>query len=579
MWGLKFLAFSLALGLVRTSALPEARLKPVQIRQSSQSCNTPANRQCWLTNGFSVDTDSEVSYPETGGPPIEYFLDIKEKQLAPDGRTKNMLVINGTYPGPTITADWGDRLIIHVTNSMTDNGTSIHWHGISQVGSNTEDGANGVTECPIPPGQTRTYSFIATQHGTAWYHSHYSGQYGDGVLGSIVINGPATQNYEEDLGPLTITDYYTKSMWQMGEDSMHGGPPQAHGALINGVMKNSENEDGSYASYTVKPNTTYRLRIINTGIDNGFKVSLDGHPFTVIQADFVPLKPYNTTWLFVAIGQRYDVVFTTNQAPANYWFRAEVPSGCGSNLMNKKIFAIFSYSTVTAADPTSTASDSSAVTCADPTGLEPRIPKSVPDFTYVNDNTDKLNVGFTGSPVNTWKINDNSISVDWKQPTLRYLADGQAASLSEIPGLNLYELSVPDKFYYWVIQNGLNIPHPIHLHGHEFYILGQTNGTTGQTFSGDKSKLNFEKPPRRDVATLPGNGWMVIAFQANNPGVWLMHCHIAWHVSQGFGVQFLERVSEIPAESLAKVSENCKAWDEWYGTTTYKQPDSGLRRA
>jgi FtsP/CotA-like multicopper oxidase with cupredoxin domain len=65
------------------------------------------------------------------------------------------------------------------------------------------------------------------------------------------------------------------------------------------------------------------------------------------------------------------------------------------------------------------------------------------------------------------------------------------------------------------------IPHPIHLHGHDFYVIGAGTGVYS-----DPSTLNYNNPPRRDVATLPGGGYLVIAFVTDNPGAWLMHCHI-----------------------------------------------------
>lgn len=67
----------------------------------------------------------------------------------------------------TIVADWGDDLEITVTSNLQTNGTGIHWHGMRQLGSNQEDGVNGITECPIVPGQSRTYRFKATQYGTS----------------------------------------------------------------------------------------------------------------------------------------------------------------------------------------------------------------------------------------------------------------------------------------------------------------------------------------------------------------------------------------------------------------------------
>ena len=61
-------------------------------------------------------------------------------------------------------AEWGDQIIVHVTNSMQYNGTTIHFHGVRQLHTPGFDGVPGLTECPLAPGQTRTYGpFLATQ--------------------------------------------------------------------------------------------------------------------------------------------------------------------------------------------------------------------------------------------------------------------------------------------------------------------------------------------------------------------------------------------------------------------------------
>ena len=116
--------------------------------------------------------------------------------------------------------------------------------------------------------------------------------------------------------------------------------------------------------------------------------------------------------------------------------------------------------------------------------------------------------------------------------------------------------------------------HPIHLHGHDFWVLAQEVGT----FNIATTKLNLSNPPRRDVAILPGNGFLAIAFKKDNPGSWLLHCHIAWHASQGLAMQFVESESQI-AISLTDTeafSENCKAWDEYTPSEIYLQDDSGI---
>lgn len=63
-----------------------------------------------------------------------------------------------------------------------------------------------------------------------------------------------------------------------------------------------------------------------------------------------------------------------------------------------------------------------------------------------------------------------------------------------------------------------------HLHGHHFWVLGQGNGT----FNAATAALNTANPPLRDTATLPQAGWVVLRFTADNPGLWIFHCHLLW---------------------------------------------------
>jgi FtsP/CotA-like multicopper oxidase with cupredoxin domain len=83
---------------------------------------------------------------------------------------KNGITINGQFPGPLIEANWGDWIEVKVTNQLTDEGTSIHWHGILQKGTPWYDGVPSVSQCPIAPGQSFTYRFRADLYGSSWYH-------------------------------------------------------------------------------------------------------------------------------------------------------------------------------------------------------------------------------------------------------------------------------------------------------------------------------------------------------------------------------------------------------------------------
>ena len=78
------------------------------------------------------------------------------------------LFVNLTAYRPLIEANYGDIIRVTVTNGLTNEGTSMHWHGFLQTNTNEEDGVPGVTQCPIAPGASFTYLFRATLYGTSW---------------------------------------------------------------------------------------------------------------------------------------------------------------------------------------------------------------------------------------------------------------------------------------------------------------------------------------------------------------------------------------------------------------------------
>lgn len=90
-----------------------------------------------------------------------------------------------------IEADVGDTVVVNVKNSLGTESTSLHFHGMFQQGTNGDDGAVSVSQCPIQPGDSYTYTFTANPAGTHWYHSHDKGQYADGLRGKMVIHDKA----------------------------------------------------------------------------------------------------------------------------------------------------------------------------------------------------------------------------------------------------------------------------------------------------------------------------------------------------------------------------------------------------
>ena len=121
----------------------------------------------------------------------EYNFTITREYISPDGYNKGSLLVNGIFSGPSIEADYSDILKVTVNNRITrpEEGTTIHWHGMLQTGTPYYDGVAAVTQCPIAPGKSMTYTFTADNFGTSCYHTHFSSQYVDGIFGPITITG------------------------------------------------------------------------------------------------------------------------------------------------------------------------------------------------------------------------------------------------------------------------------------------------------------------------------------------------------------------------------------------------------
>lgn len=444
------------------------------IKVADASCtNGPLTRACW-GNGYSISTDFDEKWPTTGNT-VTYNFELTNTTCNPDGNGERVcLLINGQMPGPTVYANWGDTVQITVKNSLPSNGTGIHWHGVRQLNTNTQDGTNGITECPLAPGDTKTYTFQATQYGTSWYHSHFSSQYGDGVVGGLVFEGPATSNYDIDLGTYTIQDWFYETAFQIESEAnanLQSGsaPPPPDNVLINGTNQNAAG-GGQYGNVQLAPGKKHRLRLINTSVDNAIRVQLDGHPFTVITSDFVPIHPYTTNWVLLGIGQRYDVIITANQTSGNYWFRAETATDCASanNFYGR---SIFTYSGTTVADPTTSGVTAPSV-CKDESPLSPWWNTTVPSSDFTSQ-VSSLDVDIDVSKVQTnnrsivvWGVNLTAIDIDWEKPTLEYVVTGNT-SYPQV--YNLIELPTEGIWTYWIIQETAGtqvpIPHPIHLHG------------------------------------------------------------------------------------------------------------------
>lgn len=199
-----------------------------------------------------------------------------------------------------------------VNNEITnpEEGTSLHWHGFLQQQSEWMDGTPSISMCPIAPGTSYTYTFQATPYGSTWYHSHYSSQYVDGTWGPMIIHGPSNVEYDIDLGPVTLNDYYHRQEFDILKDVVGNDltkiRPASDNNLINGKMNfqcsNSTSNstlgpcvnNAGLSKFNFVSGKKHRLRLINTGVAGIQKFSIDNHNMTIFANDFIPIEPYTT---------------------------------------------------------------------------------------------------------------------------------------------------------------------------------------------------------------------------------------------------------------------------------------------
>lgn len=496
--------------------------------------------------------------------------------VAPDGVSRYAQAINGSIPGPTIYADWGDTVKVHVTNGLTEsvNGTSVHFHGIRQNYTNQNDGVVSITQCPTAPGSSITYEWKAEQYGSTWYHSHFALQAWQGLFGGIVINGPATANYDEDLGHIFLNDWDHETVDALYLSAEEDGPPTLDTGLINGTNVWTDDDDSEQTGYrfntTLTEGTSYRIRLVNAAVDTHWKFSIDNHTLEVIANDLVPIVPYNTTVLSIGMGQRYDVIVHTSgmtDIAENFWMRAIPQAACSDNDNSDNIRGIISYGTVST--PTTTGYDyTDSCEDEDMSDLVPYLSKTVSTETWDLDETASVATNTDG--LFRWYLNETSMSVDWEYPSLMQIYDDNTTWATDDA---VVTLDGTNEWAYVAISTTLAVPHPIHLHGFDFFILAQGSGT----YDSSSTTLQLDNPPRRDTAMLPASGYLVLAFETDNPGAWLMHCHIGWHTSEGFAMQWIVRPDEITSLiDYDTLNSTCAAWETWADENSVVEEDSGV---
>lgn len=492
------------------------------------------------------------SVPQTLGAigPVADLV-ISNVYIQPDGYNRSTVLAGGTFPGPVITATKGDQFEINVINELTDStmrrSTTVHWHGLFQAGTNWADGVQQVNQCPIAPTNSFLYSFSATtQTGTYWYHSHLATQYCDGLRGALVIYDPEDPyanlyDVDDETTIITLADWYHTPA------PSAGAFPTPDSTLINGLGRYAGGPSSDISVITVEQGKRYRFRLLALVCHPNYVFSIDSHTFTVIEADGVATEPLVVDSVKIFAAQRYSIIMTANQTVDNYWIRANPNMGSTGfdGGINSAILSYFGANS--SVEPTS--NDTSSNPLYEP-DLHALTDPAAPGIPEVGGADVLLNLDLSFTSNLTYDINGYS----WTYPTvpvlLQILSGAVQAtdllptgSVYTLPSNKVIELSIPGG-----VVGG---PHPFHLHGHTFSVVRSANSTT----------YNYANPVRRDTVSIGSytTDNTTIRFTTDNPGPWILHCHIDWHLEAGLAIVFAEAVNQTAAANNPSIPE---AWRE-----------------
>ncbi|NQW00258.1 MAG: multicopper oxidase family protein [Rhodospirillales bacterium] len=404
----------------------------------------------------------------------------------------------GQVPGPELRYRQGERLAVTFENGI-DQPSTIHWHGLRVP--NAMDGVPGLTQAAVEPGETFHYAFDLPDAGTFWYHPHVksSEQIGRGLYGPLIV--------EEAEPPVVDRDVtWVLDDWRVGEDarideSFHQMHDMSHGGRLGNLASLN---GASSEQFAVRAGERLRIRLINAANARSFALSFASHAPQVIALDGQPVIPFAPAGGRVVLGsgQRADLIIDMTGNPGDkfavtddYYARspyrflsleyaAQAPLReqllDGPIALKKNPIAVPDYQVAASAPVVISGGAMGGLRQASFRGQEMSI-------------RDLVGLG------KVWAINGIVADPSNPEPLLTYKA-GTTARLT--------------------FKNQTAWPHPIHLHGHVFQILAR-NG------------IKAEREIWSDTVMLDAEEEVEVIFVADNPGDWLLHCHILEHHEAG----------------------------------------------
>jgi len=417
---------------------------------------------------------------------VEYELQVEKEDIELlEGQSTRMWTFNKLSPGPLLQAFVGDTVRVHVTNQL-DEPTTVHWHGMRIAAD--MDGVVMGSLVAIAPGETFTYEFVPPEAGTFWYHPHVRSnvQVEAGLYGAFIVHEAEEMRPEVDADRIFVLDDIRLDSDGSISDHATAGMDIMHGRAGNILMVNGETDA---PRVDMVPGSVERWRLVNTANARTLQLSFRGLEVREIGAD-AGLWPQAWTRMVseveLPVGARaeLEVRLADGEDQGEMNFVVLVSDGNGG-VAEEDIQAVRVRPPGSELTPIGAAGHTAnpAMTMPDRT-MDDAVDKTV-EFSGYNDNGQII---FTMNGL-AWPDYD-----DWT--------------------VDRGEVQVID------ITNDLGMEHPFHLHGQWFSVLG----VDGEP---------VEQPGLRDTVLVGGLQTVRIAASFENPGDWMVHCHILEHAEAG----------------------------------------------
>jgi FtsP/CotA-like multicopper oxidase with cupredoxin domain len=398
---------------------------------------------------------------------------------------------DGLVPGPVLRVGQGERIAVDFRNGLAQPST-VHWHGIRIA--NAMDGVPGLTQAVVPPGGSFAYDFAVPDAGTYWYHSHERSweQMARGLYGALIVEEPAPPEVDRDL-PVMLDDWRLTQQAAIDEESLGSMRDAAHaGRIGNWVTANGDGE----AVEPVRRHERLRLRLCNAANARVFELALTGFSGWLMALDGQPVPPAQLPErLTLAPAQRADLIVDVTAAEGEEAVLAVVE--------REGVYAAVLYPVLDRAR---------AAPLPAPAALPPNPVIPPGDLSGAVAAVLVMEGGAMGRMSSAMR-HGRRIEIG------ELVAGGLAWAFNGIAGMPetpLAEMAVGGTVRLRMV-NDTAWPHAMHLHGHHFHqVLG--GRATG---------------PLRDTLLIGRGETAEIAFTADNPGDWLLHCHMLEHAAAG----------------------------------------------